>query len=510
MSRDRDQALRDILKGATVVYVGLLLEVLIAFLAQVLAAKFLSLEGFGGITTGTALLDIGAIVATLGFGEGLTRYLPRREAAEKQSLARTALLVTGVVATILGGAISLNAHTVAAVLFNDPAVTASIRIFGATIPFAAVLTVAIGGFRGQKISRYRVYVENLLRPTVRFVLVVCAVLLGLGQAGFALAYAIPYAVGAAVAVVLFARSMSGLFSSWSLDIRGSTDAIRYSLPFTATGAATFVVRSIDIFLILSLRGSAAVAVYGVAYAAARLVTMFSTAVNYLATPVSSELEVTDGTAGLISINDVLLRWLVVASIPTLVPFVLFPTEFISIVYRPRYATGAAVMTLLAVGFGVHNVLSTLGNVHRALGNASELAANSVVAAVVNLGLNLVLIPRLGIFGAGIATVVSYLLMDLLMVVELLLNQGELGVGATALNPLLVGAPLFGVAALLAPTAPGTLVGIILFSAGFGLVYLVAVVVVLGFTPEEAMLVHSAEERLGFEGSPAGWLVDRFS
>lgn len=56
-----NQAIRDVVKGASVVYVGLFLELLIAFVAQVLAARYLSVSSFGGLTTGTALLNIGEI-----------------------------------------------------------------------------------------------------------------------------------------------------------------------------------------------------------------------------------------------------------------------------------------------------------------------------------------------------------------------------------------------------------------------------------------------------------------
>ena len=69
---DADQAVRDVVKGASIVYVGLFLELLIAFVAQVLAARYLSVSGFGGLTTGTALLDLGSVVAGLGLASGLT------------------------------------------------------------------------------------------------------------------------------------------------------------------------------------------------------------------------------------------------------------------------------------------------------------------------------------------------------------------------------------------------------------------------------------------------------
>ena len=79
---DGDQAIRDVIKGASIVSVGLFLELLIAFVAQVIAARYLSAADFGGLTAGSAILDIGAIIAGLGLASGLTRYLPRVDDAE--------------------------------------------------------------------------------------------------------------------------------------------------------------------------------------------------------------------------------------------------------------------------------------------------------------------------------------------------------------------------------------------------------------------------------------------
>jgi O-antigen/teichoic acid export membrane protein len=147
MGKQRDQAIRDIVKGAGIVYAGLVIEVVIAFLAQVIAARFLSASSFGGITTGTALVNIGAIIAGLGFGPGLTRYLPRLDAGEKAAVTRFAYLLTVPFSVVLGALVSLNATFIASRVFDDPAVAESIRVFGAAIPFAAVLGLAIGGIR---------------------------------------------------------------------------------------------------------------------------------------------------------------------------------------------------------------------------------------------------------------------------------------------------------------------------------------------------------------------------
>lgn len=497
MSEKRDQALRDIVKGAGIVYVGLVLEVVIAFLAQVLAARFLSIGGFGGITTGTALLNIGAIVASLGYGEGLTRYLPRVDDAEKVAITRFAFFVAIPVSIVLAAIVVLRAEFIATEIFGDPTVVDSIRVFGAAIPFSTVLSVGIGGIRGQKAARYRVYVKNLLHPIFRFTLVIVAVVYGLGQIGFAAAYAIPYALAAVVAVYLLSRTLS-LFSQVRTDRGLYRDFTEYSVPFVIGGAAGFLYRSVDIFLLLYILDSEAVGVYAVAYAAARLILMFSTAFNFLGSPVASELQSEEGIAEAISVNSTVLRWLVVAAVPTLVPLVFFPAEFISIIYRPNYATGATAMVILTLAFAVHTVFSAQHNLLEAVGNSRVLALNNVLAGTTNVVLNLLLIPRIGIEGAAVATAVSYLMQDALMIVELRWETGRWAFDTSVFTPVVVAIPCYVGFGLLTGYVPGTLLWIVSASGAFTLVFGLFYLVTVGLQPAEVMLIRSAEERFGVD------------
>jgi len=512
MTVDQDQAIRDVVKGAGVVYGGLLVEVVIAFVAQVIAARYLSVSGFGGLTTGTSLVNIGAVVASLGMAGGLTRYLPRSSEATKRALVRTGLALSVPIALALGVGISARAEFIAGNVFGDPTVEPSIFIFGLAIPFATVLKVAIGGIRGQKQSRYRVYVENFIRPLTRIVLVVVAVTAGLEQIGIAAAYAIPYAVGAVTAIWYLTRTLPGIFSGTTVRSDCTLEMTRYSLPFVVSGAAGFLYRSIDIFLILYFLDSQAVGMYGVAYAAARLILMFSTAFNFLGAPVASELEANDGVREMLSVHHSVLRWLVIVSIPTLVPFVLFPAEFISTVYKPEYADGATSLIVLALGFAVHNVLDAHTNLLQALGRSKEIAFNNISAALVNVGLNVVLIPEIGILGAAIATVVSYFLVDFLMVLEVRYHVGRFPFGLSVTKPAIVALPLLAGATLVRASdlVSWRFSWIVLFTVAFGLIYLVAVLGTLGLRPEEVMLVRSIEERYDIDLGPIDALIRRFS
>lgn len=510
MGQTKDQAIRDIVKGAGFVYSGLVLEMAIAFLAQVLAARYLSVSDFGGVTAGVALLNIGAIVSSVGFGNGLARYFPRHDAATKSELARAGFLITFPVSVVIGGLVTLNAEFLAADVFGDPTVTPSILIFGATIPFAATLRVVIGGIQGQKNARYRVYVENLVRPVVRFSLVIVAVVYGLGQAGFAGSYALPYALGSVLAVVLLARTLPELTETWKVDWGLTWSVLRYSAPFILSSTAGFIYRSADIFLLLYFLDSEAVGIYGVAYAAAKLMLMFSTAFNFMSMPVASELESGGGIAAAVDVQRPVLRWIAAASIPVFVPLVLFSSEFISIVYASRYADGAVALSVLVAGFAVHNVLSTQSNLLKALGRSKLIAANSAVSAVVNVVLNILLIPQWGIEGAAVATVISYLLYDALFTLELWYDTGEVILGWDLAEPVALALPLLAAVWYVKPIVPPSLVVIVGMTAVFSLTFFVTLLVVTGIGPEEEMVILSIQERLGIENQYLNTLLERLS
>lgn len=505
----REEAVRDILKGAGVVYLGLVFNMGLAFLAQRFAAVYLSVDGFGGLTTGVALLNLGGIIAGLGLQSGLTRYLPRIDEDQKRPVVRYAYLLSLPLAIGLGGTVFFSAEFIAAEVFGEPAVATSIRVFAIAIPFATVLNLSLGGIRGQKLSRPRVYVENLIHPSVRFGLIILAVVAGLGQAGFALGYAVPFVVSAAVATYLFGRTLPK-----RADAVGTREIflemVRYSLPFTVSGLASFVYRSIDIFLLLYFVGSRGVGIYGVAYALARLLGMFSTAFNYLSEPLSSELESNDKVGEAIAVQRSIARWLTITGIMALVPLVLFGAELIGIVYRPAYAEGSLALSILAVGFVTKTVLQTNDPLVRALGHSKWVAFNTSIAGGVNLGANLLLIPRYGIEGAALATTLSFLLLGLLPMIQVRYYSGETTLSRQVVPPIIAAVPVGAVMVEVAQYVPASLPWIIVVGVVFVVAYGSCLLVLQGFTQTDVMVIRSIETKYGIDMGPLDAVVRRFS
>lgn len=505
----KDDAVRDVLRGAGIVYVGLVLEMGLAFVAQRFAAVHLSVGGFGNIISGTALLDVGAVLAGLGFASGLARYLPRVERDQQRPLAKYALALLVPASLVVAVPTVLFADLIATHVFGEPGLTTSLRVFGAAIPFAALMNFGIGGTRGQKISRFRVYVKNILHPGARFALIMVAVVVGADQLGFAAGYAVPFALAGLLAVGLFWRNLPD-----ESDARGARDVfpefLRYSLPFTVSGLSSFVYRSLDIFLLLYFVGNRAVGAYAVAYAFAQLIGLFSTAFSYLSTPVSSQLESQNQISEAISVQTTIARWLTIVTIGALVPMVVFAAEFLGLIYRPAYASAAPTLVVLVVGFGLKNVLLTHGPIIEALGKSKLAAFNTTSAAVVNLGANLLLIPQYGAYGAAVATTLSFVVLSALPALEVKYYTGETTLSRPVFGPVLVAFPVVLAAVPVFRAVPPTLLWTFGASAVFALTYAVAVVVVLGFTPTDVMVVRSVEDKYGIPLGPLDSVLRRFS
>lgn len=504
-----DDAVRNVLRGAGVVYGGLLLEMALAFAAQRFAAVHLSLESFGNLLSGTAVLDIGATVAGLGLGSGLIRYLPRVDDATKRTLAEYTFAISIVTSLIVSGLLYVTADLVATTLFDTPSFATSFRVFAVVIPFSVLLSLGVGGVRGQKVSRYRVYVKNIAQPGTRFLLVMIAVVVGAEELGFLAGYAGAFVVPALLAAVLFWRTLPS--DRDHEDARALfPEFLSYSLPLTVGQLASFLYRSIDVFLLLYFVGSESVAAYGVAYALGQLVGAFSTAFSYLSGPVSSQLEKDDRVHEALSVQRTVARWLVIVSIGAAVPMVVYATDFIRLVYRPAYDVAGPALAVLTVGFALKNVLLTHGSIVDALGRSKLAAFNTTAAGVTNLATNLVLIPRYGTLGAGIATTVSFVVLGVLPTVEVRYLTGETALSRDAVAPALLAVPVTAVAVPGMLAVPRTLFWTLSASALFAVGYAVAVVVVLGFSETDVMVIRSIETEYGVPLGPLDAVVRRFS
>jgi O-antigen/teichoic acid export membrane protein len=429
-------------KGSGVVFFGLILELGFRLFGKVFVARMLGQVDFGTVALAMTLTGVTASIMTVGMNSGVARYIPRGE-GEKH---HRGVLVSGFgiaipLSVALGAAVFALAEPFAG-FFDASAAASAFRAAGVAIPFAVTVKMAIGAMRGEKLTRPVVILKSVVVPAGRFACFVGAVLLGARAVGVTWAYALSFGLAALLGVYYLYR-YTPLFGRTSPEWMHG-ELLSYSVPVMVRNVMTMVLVHIDTFLVGAIATVAAVGVYNAVYPLAALVTLAHKATNFLYLPLVSELDAEEDTAEIRTVYRTVAKWLFLATVPVFVAVAVFPNAVITLTYGPEYVEGARALTVLSVGFFVHTVVGVNGGTLEAIGETRFVMVASAVTAVLNVALNLLLIPDYSLLGAAVATSVCYVVLNVLYtgylyrVTGLMPFNRRLGYAAAGVGVLLVG------------------------------------------------------------------------
>ena len=143
----------------------------------------------------------------------------------------------------------------------------------------------------------------------------------------------------------------------------------------------------------------------------------------LFTPQASRMFAQNDRAG---INDLYWRsaiWIAIFSFPIFVLTFSLAHPITIILYGSRYAHAAPIMALLSVGYYFNAATGFNGLTLKVCGKVRYIVLMSVATALLSLVVSLILVPKMGAIGAGIATMVGLLIHNVLKQAGLRLGTG---------------------------------------------------------------------------------------
>jgi len=471
----------------------------VGLLAKVVIARLLGKTGYGGVTIGITLLTTASILVVVGIDTGIGRFLPRYDDAEKRrGVLVSAFQLVIPFSVLVGLIVALLAGPIARYAFHAPWLETVIRAFGLTIPLAALVRLTIGSVRGMQQSLPRIYIQNIALPLARLAFVVAALLLGFRSAGVAWAYAGAYSVAAAVSLYYLLRYTPLTKKGNAVSMH--RELLVFSAPVVVTATMGLVFSNIDIFMLgYFSRSTGDVGIYNAVYPLATLLSNALTVFGFLFMPIISELHSNGELDQMRRIYQVVSKWILISTLPLFFALTFYPEVVIGSTFGSEYSVGGFALTLLAIGFFTHAVAGPSGDALTALGRTRLVMYDNVSVAIVNVALNLVLIPRYSYVGAAIATTVGYVLMNTLYVVQLYREIGAHPFRGALIRPGLVAALLWvalyvGVTTFFVVTLPVFVAVMVVFCPLYG----VCVLRFGGIEAEERSLFGTLEERIGFD------------
>jgi O-antigen/teichoic acid export membrane protein len=412
----------------------------------------------GTFFAANSLFVILGAVSGLGSDVGLVRWLPRHLALGDHGAARRTVhvaLVPVVGVAALAALVLMAGAPQISGLLGGAQVASMLRVFAVFLPVAAAHDAVLAATRGHGTMRPTVAIEKIFRQWTQVGGVLLAALLGAGPTGLAFAWSLPYLIGLLVAVAWY-RRLTARLDHGPADTRAIAGAFwRYTGPRSVAQICQTALQRADIVLIAALASPRDAAIYTAATRFMVIGQLGTQAVQQAMQPAVSRLmalgdrEATQRVFAGCTTWTVALTWPVHLSVAVAAPVYLslFGHGYSG---SGQYATVILAMAmLLATGSGPVDVLLLMA------GRSGLSLAGSAAALAVDLALDALLIPWLGITGAAIGWATALAVRNIFMVVQVLrilgMRPAGAGLGLAAVSSL----ACFGALPLLARLAFGT-------------------------------------------------------
>ncbi|MDP9198690.1 MAG: flippase [Pseudomonadota bacterium] len=393
-------------RGASVIFTGKLGGVAILYGTQLLLAWSLGAAGFGIFTLGMGLYQLTELFATLGLTMGSVRFIStfRRlgdDAGIKGVLFDTFRLPL-LVGTVLAAVIFIVAPYLSVAVFEEPSLATPLRILAVGIPLGAVMNALAFATTGFQTTRYLVWIIYIIFPICNITLLALLLPGGIGLVGAAIAWTASLGISAFAGAIMTARLWPRIWDH-SLKSRFETyQLVKVSLPLVAGDFLWVALIWVDVLMLGIFAAAESVGIYRAASQTALLLSIVGFALSSILAPISADLHAGGEHRALRHTYRVSARWQVTAVLPLFVVMLLAGSDILRI-FGPDFAAGHTALVVLAGAQLVCAFTGGGGAVLVMLGHQILKLYTDVAAAVLNVVLNFILIPKFGIMGAAIAT-----------------------------------------------------------------------------------------------------------
>lgn len=465
--------LHGLARGGGFAALGSALGAALGLVLTLVVTHKLSQTSAGQFFSATAVFLVLQTLLAFGVGAGLVRFVPRYRALDRSTdlpaLLRVALIP--VIASGAAGSIAtwfaapalahrISGHAPAALVPTFHLI--ALLFLPATLEVAAVeCTRAFGSIR-----KY-VLLQQIGVPLLRPVLVGLAAAAGLPLWAVVLAWLVPLLLALVASAVIVARALHDVLGArWraavpTVPVR--TIAREY-WAFTAARGLAMVMDTLltwlDVVLVASMVSPAQAAIYA---AASRFITAGTLVLQALRLALATDVSAALARGDLARVSEMYRtasQWVVTFSWPLYLVMALFAPTVLH-VFGSSYSGGGTAASILCGAMMVNLAAGNVGTVLLMGGRSGWVLGDKIVSVVVNVGLDLLLIPDHGITGAAIGWAVTILIDS-----SLAFGQVRWGMGVTG---SLRGLAASAAAALVCFGVTGGLLRILLGSSLAGLV-----------------------------------------
>jgi O-antigen/teichoic acid export membrane protein len=366
--------------------------------------KSLAIADYGAWALIMITIGIVPALVTLGLPSAMIRFgAALKDKRDIQEMFYSMGFVVLVTSSIVSGLLFLFVPQIAASLFGNNLTIALLLIPNILIA-SLVYFVTPYFLTFQQIKNYTFL--SLFNAYLNTGLIAYFVLSGHGLGGAVVALLIQQLVGFSLMMYLIIAQIGFAIPKF-VHMRRN---LAYGLPLVSGILSSWVVNSSDRYLIALLLGTAAVGYYSPGYTVGTTVSLISAPLAMLLPAVLSKHYDENNVADVRTIMTYSLKYYAGIALPYVFTLSVLSKPLLLVLSTPQIAANGYLVTpFVAAGtalFGAYTVLVMIIALKK---KTAVVGMIWILSAVLNFGLNLVLIPYLGLVGAALTTFLAFLI-----------------------------------------------------------------------------------------------------
>ena len=198
------------------------------------------------------------------------------------------------------------------------------------------------------------------------------------------------------------------------EVKSYSNLLKISIPLMFAQSVQFIMSWTDKLMLGSMSTAEEVGIYHTAFKLSMFAAVALMSINSIASPKFAEMFSKNDMIGLEKVVRQSTKMIFWTSIPLVIIFFMFP-EFLLGMFGEEFKVGVTAFIFLSCGKLFSSFSGSVGNILQMTGNQNILAKILLFAAILNIALNLYLIPKYGINGAALASMICLVVWNSAMV-----------------------------------------------------------------------------------------------
>lgn len=415
--------LKKTVEGVALVFLINILAAGVGYVARIVLARNMTVEEYGLFFALFTFVNFLAVFNMFGMGDSLLKFIPERLAVNDpkgvKKVLKAAYTIVTILAIMTGLAILLFAKILSINYFKEESAFLLLILFIPIMMFnniRGLLRSSYQSFQNIKMFIYIYLLEN--------VAILCGLIVGFTIfPGILTATIVHIAIYILLLAILIPYFIKKTFNPKSADISNEKNEyykklLGFGLPVMIAGIGGVVMLYIDTLMITGYRSLEEVGIYNAIVPTVMMLLFFGKSISAVIQPMIAEMKAKKEEFTIAHSLLILEKYAALIIVPAAIVMMMLSKTILKLLFGESFATGANAMMILAASMIPLAIYTIHASYFSALGKPAIATKILLIAAVVNIIINVLLIPWMGIIGASIASFIAYSLAAILSTISI--------------------------------------------------------------------------------------------